>query len=74
MPHINFKPLIVNMPHTKECAACGMDDSMEHDIEICPTCHKCLRWEDEFGAGTCCTCHQDAANWKAWEEEFGQHG
>lgn len=48
--------LIVNMPHTKECAACGMDDSMEGDLELCSTCGGCVWWEDEFGAGSCCTC------------------
>lgn len=48
--------LIVDIPHTKECAACGMDDSMESDLTLCPICHCCLHWEDEFGAGKCCAC------------------
>lgn len=42
--------------NTQECAACGMDASMEHDLELCTGCHKCLHWEDEFGPGACCTC------------------
>jgi hypothetical protein len=54
--HIFNGALLVDIPHTKECAACGMVDSMESDLEICPTCHKCLHWEDEFGPGRCCTC------------------
>lgn len=48
--------LIVNIPHSKECAACGMDDSMQPNLVLCETCHKCVYWEDEFGKGWCCTC------------------
>lgn len=42
--------------NVQECAECGMDASMQHDLELCSTCHKCVKWEDEYGIGTCCTC------------------
>lgn len=59
---ISVGTLIYDDPsNVEECANGGMDSTMQSDLTLCPICHKCLRWEDEFGAGTCCTCDTDGA-------------
>lgn len=57
MPRLSVGTLVYDTPSAiEECAYCGMDATMQADLELCPVCHCCVHWEIQGMAGSCCTC------------------